>query len=84
MAKVVSELSTEGEGTDEVLKYINQKRDEIILAIKRELANIEITATQTKETRGKLCSFFYCVITRITCIWFLEDKSRHIRTKNME
>ena len=58
MAKFVSELSTEGEGTDEILKYINQKRDEIILAIRRELANVEITATQTEETLGKLCSFF--------------------------
>lgn len=62
---MTSEISTDKESTDDsIIKYINQKRDEIKLAIKKRLANVEPTTTQTGDTLGKLCLLlFYVIIT---------------------
>ena len=59
MAKTFSEFSTDMESTSDIVKYINQQKDEIILAIKRDLVNLESNATQTEDILGKLCSFLF-------------------------
>ena len=47
---------------DIVVERINQKRDDIILAIKRKLANIEAIQIQNGDALGKICSFLFCVV----------------------
>ena len=59
MVKTVSEFSTDMESTSDIVKYINQQKDEIILAIKRDLVNLESPATQTEDHLGKLRSFLF-------------------------
>ena len=53
MAKSVSKVSNDMESIGDIVKYINQQKDEIILAIKEEL---------TKDTLGKLRSFLFLII----------------------
>ena len=47
---------------DIVVERINQKRDEIILAIKRQLTNVEPVQIQNGDALGKICSFLFCVV----------------------
>ena len=53
MVKSVSEVSTDMESIGDIVKYINQQKDEIIQAIKEEL---------TEDTLGKLRSFLFLII----------------------
>ena len=62
---------------DKIVKHINQKTDEILLAIKTQLANAKTATAQTSDTLGKLCSLLVHAIMIIND--FLCELFRRLR-----